>query len=316
MKIPTLFGIFLLITALALGAVLFYLKKNQEASAGDLIQPQNIIVANLSANQATVTWQTNTQSKGAVSWGEGKSLQEISFDDREGYKDKSSFVHFVSLKNLKPKTQYSFKVKSDKFSFPKDQPIEFKTASEDDSQTIFYKPLIGSILDYNLKPVPEALIILNVADNLPQASISDENGNFLLAVNNLRNKALIKQSLDSQTPAVLVISLGDIKSNISLTLPFDKSFLPPIILGQDLDISSQIAKVNIDEEEIPSTLSDPLDLNGDGKINALDVSIIFDNYGKNPEIKEADLNSDGVVDNQDLQIIKKGLNEEDINQLI
>ena len=71
--------------------------------------------------------------------------------------------------------------------------------------------------------------------------------------------------------------------------------LLPLTLGQNIDLTTEI---------IPQ-----YDLNSDGKINATDNAIILDVISKKTINKEADLNGDGIVDQEDLDLMAKQINQ-------
>jgi Ca2+-binding EF-hand superfamily protein len=62
-----------------------------------------------------------------------------------------------------------------------------------------------------------------------------------------------------------------------------------------------------------STSNTNYDLNQDGKINSLDLAIISQNNGKkvtedsSAEIKQADLNKDGLIDKKDSDLLLTAL---------
>jgi hypothetical protein len=72
--------------------------------------------------------------------------------------------------------------------------------------------------------------------------------------------------------------------------------------GQGTNILSQVIPATVNVVKPATKLQDPADINGDGKIDFSDVSILIANWG-NPKNQAADLNHDGVVDLKDLSIL-------------
>lgn len=289
-KIPTLLGLGVLLVGLVGGV--FLVSQNQlaifQTRAAKSPEPQKITLANLSANAASVYWQTDGESTGFIEAGPGPSLGLTFKDDRDTGTPKPHKLHFVTLNNLTPNTTYYYKIVSGTNSYP-NQPLSFKTLENFSSFT--NSPLIGQIVDNNLQPVDEALISLSLPETQNLATITKVSGNFILPLTNLSD-------LSSNPGAVLTVFNGEKSSRINLKLPFITNSLPQIILGQDIDL--------IPSESSTSAL--PLiknDLNEDGVVNALDLGIIFNNFGKKGQNIVGDLNQDGTVDQNDIDILNK-----------
>ena len=304
MKIPTLLGLILLLIAIGLGTFLYTYKLKMDNSRKVTFTPTDIEIVNISDNQAAIIWQTKTALIGSINWGNTSNLTSSQIDDQDTNSNQTPrLIHFVTIKNLEPATNYFFKIQSDKFKFP-DQPSQFKTAPKLASQVKSNAPLIGSVLDTDLQLVTEGLVFLNLGQASNLATFITTKGNYLLPLTDLRDITETKQFvLSKETDAALVVKSGSLKSNVKITLPPGKEPLEPIILGQDSDFTA-LATDN------PITF----DLNGDGQINAVDLSIILSNFNKDQQNESADLNQDGFVDEQDLDMMKSLLGENSKSQ--
>lgn len=264
-KIPTLLGLGVLLIGL-LGGV-FLVSRNElavfQTKATKYVEPQKITVTNLSGNSATIYWQTTEPSPGFIKAGQSSSSLDLTFnDDRDTGTPKLYKLHFVTLTNLSPNTTYYYKIFSGTNSYP-NQPLSFKTSTDVPSSP--NSPLIGQVVDENSQPVSEAFVNLSIPGSADVATITKVSGNFILPLTSLTN-------LSSNPQAVLTIFNGDKSSKINLTLPFTGNSLPQIILGQDLNLSSQ--------ESTSSSSTVKNDLNNDRMVNALDAGIVFNNFGK------------------------------------
>jgi len=314
MKIPTLLGLALLITALAFG-VIGYLQKTKEGlQEKPFYLPEGIQVLNLQDNQATIVWSTNNATLGQVIFGTGSSLNVTQADNRDQDSLKEHFVHFVTLNDLKPNTKYFFKIKSSSFTYP-EQPLDFKTAktinnSEDHPLN---KPIKGTVLNTNLNPIDEALIFLKIEDAQDMATFTSTAGNFIIPLTDLRSKSLESyyQLSGQKIPATLLIKKGDLSSEVKITLPQDISTLPPLTIGQNLNLEEYLAssearlkkQKNLESPEIIGKF----DLNNDKKVNSLDLAKVIDLYNSKQNDKKADFNSDGVIDQKDIDTISSAL---------
>lgn len=315
MKIPTVLGLLLLTIAIALGVYLYYLSQTTTKLLQTTLAPHEARVVNLTPTSATITWQTDQPSIGQVIYGEGNALNMSQADDRDSLVYKPRLTHLATLKKLKPHTQYQFQIQSNSIVFPV-QKATFTTlpSTQPMGELDLYQPVRGTILTSTggeTTPVDESLVFLRVVGATPLVTFTTAAGNFILPITTLYRLGTNQLvDLSQSVEAVLEIIRGEQKSEIEILLPLGKKSLPPLTLGQDLDLrkilSSPSAQV--------ATPTSPLDLNSDGKINSLDLSIVLQNFGKSPKdeqsstaFKRADLNSDGIVDLKDTELIKKAL---------
>lgn len=269
---------------------------------------ENIQIANITDTQATLLWQTINPVVGKVVYSQSENLTHLKSDDRDKDTPAKRYTHFVTLTNLNPDTKYFFKIQNGSTRSPQ-KPLEFQTAAKNLSTP--NKPVIGKILDTNLLPIDEALIYLKLPQSTTQGAHTSTSGNFVLSLVNLAKSDLSQEiSILPNTQASLIIRKANLVSNIKITLPQDNN-LPPIILGQDFDFSGQ------DIQQI-----DPdIDLNNDGTINSLDLARLseiisqsskkaFEPTFKGPtkeEKNKADVNKDGLLNQTDLEIFKRYL---------
>lgn len=307
-RIPTLLGLGVLIAGLALGV--FLVVQNQSTlfvKASPSLTPKSVVVSNVSANSATISWQTDEATPGFIRAGISDRLGLTFNDDRDLTGPSSHLLHFVTLKNLIPDATYYFKLTSGASVYPKQQPLTFKTSKALQPQS--YQPIIGQIVDTNFKEVEEALIFLQIEGAQPLAAITKQQGKFILPLADLKAADLTSIFKLESTLTTLTIISPTQTSTVTLTLPLDDPLLPPIILGKNMQISPKVAS--------PSALTTPsaspksqiinYDLNRDGKVNSLDYSVLVDNLGNQPKNEEADLNGDRVVDRKDLDLMNKYL---------
>ena len=303
MKIPTILGLALLIIAISLGVFLYTYKQKKDNQKKEQLTPINIQIVNTSDTQVSIVWQTKSPAIGIILSGEDNKLESKQPDDRDIEGQSPYVVHFVTIKNLKPDTNYFFQIQNDNFKFP-NQAIQFKTEKVNSSKIPPNNPILGTVLDSNLQPIDEALVFLKLDKTISQATFVTAQGNYLLPLTQLKDSISGKQlDLVNPTMATLLITKGDSKSNVKITLPPTKQPLPPVILGQDLDLSAINTTSNIN-----------YDLNGDGLINTVDLSMVFEAMNQKTANSIADLNQDGVVNQEDVELIKQALGQNPQNQ--
>lgn len=318
MRIPTILGLIIIILGLFLGILYFYTTQKSSPASAIVAQPQSIQVINLSDTSATVTWQTQNPSIGYISYGESSNLGSLQNDIRDLKDPLPHIVHFVTLTNLSPQTLYFFKVRSGALFYPPNT-LTFKTTkflSHTISNLENNKPITGVILTSTLSPVDEALVTLHISGVSPVGTLTSKAGNFILPTVSLITADLNgSYQLSEKVSAQLSIERFSQKSQVSITLPSD-AILPPIVLGKNTDFTN-IVPASPTIEEVASkggTLCKPnFDLNGDKKVNAIDLTILLNNIGqkksdKNFE-KASDFNCDGVVNQKDVDLLKKSLTQ-------
>lgn len=311
MKIPTLIALLLLIIALTLGLATYYYHQKIQLQRKQLFQPKNSMVVNLTDNSASIFWQTDIETQGQLLYGQNKFDQTIKYD--------KSTNHLVSLTNLNPSSNITFKILANDFLY--DNLPSFQTPAKISGQeNVSNQPVFGTVVDLNLEPIDQAVVLLKVDGAQTLAGLTSNKGSFLIPLKDLRTQDLTNFfNLKDKTAASLKIIKDDQTSEIKITLPLGNAVLPPLLLGQDLDLtqfiassSSQTAKPKLEKvgnlTEKKASPNDPLDLNSDGKINVVDISIVFQSFGKiTVKTAKADINHDGTIDQKDVDLIKKAL---------
>lgn len=317
MRIPTLLGLILLIATLGVGIIFYNYQQNLQKISNPEIPPKSINVVNITDNSATIIWLTSLQTTGLLTWGNSPNLGNSQPDDRDKGDPKKHFVHFSTIKDLNPETDYYYKVRSGLFFYP-DSVLKFRTAKKlpDDkfkADTPGIKPIIGVVVNLDQTPVDEALVTLKLPGAADLSTLTTTAGNFILPLTSLYVSSFDDLfPINQLTPAKLIVSRADLKSSVRLNLPMGDSPLPQkIVLGQDLDLLEQTATMSGLEKMATESggPKNPYDLNHDGKVNAHDLSILLDLLGKTIHDKDyrkdADLDHDGVIDQKDVDLMKQ-----------
>lgn len=291
-RIPTVLGLGLVILGIGSGVFLVIQNQTLTAKAGTDQTPKNITVSNLEDTRTTISWQTDTPTTGFVTYGINSSDEYTALDDRDGKLPRNHYSHIVTLTSLTPQTSYNFKIISGKTSSEVQKFTSLQTLKQNR-----FKPIVGTVVAQQ-QPLDDGLAHLSITGAV-QSSIV-KNGNFLIPISTLdiQNDTIGKLTIVSNPgTATALIRLADVTGPIG-----------PIKLGDNLDLT-----VNYTPTPSPTSAPDPMllkyDLSGDGLINSSDYSIALRNFGKSPQNKRADLNSDGMVDQKDLSEMSKKINE-------
>lgn len=293
-KIPTLLGLSIIFIGIIAGVILVLREQIFISQASPAVNIQDILISNISDTEIVISWQTSAASPAFVTLGQANPHETTALDDRDTQTPTARLLHYVTIKNLLPKTTYQYKIISGKTQSAISQ---FTTAAPLDHQAGF-RPIIGTVLDKD-QPLDEGVIFLSIADATTQSALV-KSGNFLIPLSQIRKSDLsdiFPLSQDSLAKLTVVSAKGQANVLFKLNSP---SALPPIKLGENIELTSIV--------EI-------YDLNSDGKVNAADNAIILQNFGllreasKKPKDKRADLNGDGKVDQKDLDLMAKQINQ-------
>lgn len=310
LKIPTILGLGIIILGIVSGVILTLRGQIFTSQASPNVSPQNITVTNISDTEVSVSWQTSTAVTSFITFGQTSPGESTVLDDRDsnppGTGPKAHLVHYVTLKNLLPKTTYLYRIFSGKISSDTNN---FVTAAPL-SQQAGFRPIIGSVFDGN-NPLEEGIVYLSIADATTQSAMVKTSGNFLIPVSQIRKTDLSDSfPLSEDTLVKLTIVSPKGQATAQFRLKDTGDGLPRIHLGENLDLTNLSP---LTTSPAPCTASkqdlDKYDLNSDGCINAADNSIILENQGKNPKNKKADLNGDGEVNQEDLDKMAKKINQ-------
>lgn len=307
-KIPTLLGLGLLLFGLAGGVYLTTQNQILKTKATASTVSKNVNIYNLSAGSAAISWQTDETTTDFVQAWILPEQKTTYRDDRDLNTPQTHKLHFVTLTNLTPNTVYYYQIHSGQTIYP-DTPSTFTTLSP--TETLNWNPIVGTILNIDNRPVDEALVTLELANAQKLATITKVGGNFIMPLSSLRDANLSKIFSGNNTPykAKLIISGPQSSSQVSILVSLENPSLPPVILGKDTDLTQNTSNPKPTLAPISAEIQ-KYDLNGDGIINATDLSIILKNFGSlkniasiSAEKQKIDLNKDSVIDQKDVNLI-------------
>ena len=304
-KIPTILGLGIILFGIAGGVYLVLREQVFLSQAAPNLTPKDVTFTNIAEDAVTISWQTNSATTSFITFGQSSPGEQTVLDDRDSNPPaggpKPRLTHYVTLKNLLPKTNYQFKIISGKIA---SDVKNFETASPLTNQTVF-PPIIGSVLDGD-SPLESGVVYLSIPEATIQSSLIKGGGNFLIPLSQIRKVDLSDYPLIAGTIAKLTIHSDTGEAQIIFKLKDNSTPLPPIKLGQNMDLTTEEVT---SQPSLTITDLNKYDLNSDGKINAADNAIILQNLGKNPKNIKADISGDGVVDQKDLDLMSQKLKE-------
>lgn len=300
-KIPTLLGLGVILIGIVAGLLVVLKDQNFLLRAQADVTPQDVTFTNNTDSKVSVSWKTANPTFSFITFGQNNPSEQTSLDDRDQGSPQSHIIHYVTLTNLLPNTEYQLKIVTGRKT---SEVFKFKTASPKSFQNNF-GPVIGSVVEGD-KPLIEGLVYLAISGATIQSSLIKSLGSFLIPLPQIRQNDLSNIfPVSEDTVAKLTIIGKSGQATALFRLKKEGVTLPVLKLGQNLDLTIQESP-----QPIPTVQElNRFDLNEDGLINANDHSIVLLNFGKNPREKKTDFNSDGVVDQKDLEQIATKINK-------
>lgn len=319
-KIPTLLGLGIIFFGIIAGVYLNLKDQIYLSKAAPDLTPQNITITNITEDSATISWQTRSAATSFITFGQNSPGEQTALDDQDnnpapsGAGPKPHLTHYVTLKNLMPKTNYQFKVIAGKTPSGIER---FQTAQPLTAQTGF-TPIIGSVLAGDA-PLNEGIAYLSIPGAITQSAPVKAGGNFLIPLSFIRKTDLSDiYRLSEDTIGKITIISDKGTANLLFKLKTNSPSLAPIKLGQNIDLTTDLLT-----EESTVSLSptepdlDKYDLNNDRKINAADYAIISSCIGKKTtdnlqgdiSCAKADINKDNKINQNDLDLISQKLKD-------
>jgi hypothetical protein len=249
-KIPTLLSIFIIVLSTYLiGRFFLTTSIPSRAQKGEI---KKIEFVNIYPNQASVIWITEKPENWWLLYGESPSkLDKIAFDIRNISGEKIKYKnHFSLLKDLKNSTRYYLKLTDGKtlIADSANQPFSFET-TEKLPPIDNLKPSFGTVLNSKGTPLENALVVLSIDNASRLATLTKNNGEWLIPMNYIINKLTKKQKIVSTNEKIKIEiydELGNksevktLISNLSpvstkITIGKNYNFLDkPEVLGKDI----------------------------------------------------------------------------------
>jgi len=268
-KIPTIIGIVFLVLGLAAGVLLVQNGQIFRLGASQEAVPKDVRITNISDSSFGVTWVTEKETLGFISWGENENSLTRTQEDEVG---KASFTHSLSVRGLSPEKSYFFKINSSGVDYDNnDLAWEVKTGP---SLPLTTRSLLvsGSVITSTGAPAKNALVYITVAGSSPLSTITSQAGSWVLSLSSARTSDLASLiDIDDKT-TLLEISVNTGPDGVSSAQIYPQSAkpVPPLILGQVLDFKnlqptevSEIPKASVD---LPQTATPSSGFEVEGKI--------------------------------------------------
>jgi len=261
-KIPTILGIILILLGIFLTTFILKNQTTFKSKALNSQEPQNVKITNITDASFTVTYQTDAQATGSISYGDDKKLGESELEDVD--KEKKSFspkkIHSVSIKKLIPSTKYYLTVISGSSTFLNNgSPFEITTgpdissaSAKSDLASAQQNIIKGKIVLPDGNAPSEALVYLNAENSQLLSSTVTKDGEFSFLLKDLRTDDLFSYfNIDNNTVFKIFATDGSLKSTALASLN-QANTIPTITLSNDYDFAQKVSPVASKTAELSS----------------------------------------------------------------
>ncbi len=239
-KLPTILGVLILVIGVVAGVFLINSKTVFKIGANIASTPNNVRFSNITDTEATITWNTDIESKGFAKWGETqKALNQVTLDST----DKSSFVHSTTITGIKPDSTIYFKINSDGKDYDNEGiPWQFKT---NPTKTTKLENLIatGIVLQADGSTPATAIVTLSI-NGVTLTAITSAEGTFIIPVSNYI------ETIDGTTAIEITVNGGQLGNASAVIYPTHIKTVPVIILGKSYDFRSL---PQVDDSTLPQS---------------------------------------------------------------
>lgn len=239
-RLPTILGILILLAGITAGVFLVQEGRGRFLQASPEITPKQIKIANITDQNFSVSWITDSATSGFIKYGTGKELTFIAQDDRdEASGQTGSFTtHHVTLKGLKPATNYFFKISSAKKVFANNgQEYQATTAASPQGPLPKNDVAYGTIVKSDGSPAEGVIVYLSLKNAIPQSTLSKASGSWYISLNSILANNLtsyVAYDLQASTEEIFVQG-ANLGTATAIAVTENDSPIPTITLGQTFD---------------------------------------------------------------------------------
>lgn len=244
-KLPTILGIFILLTGLVAGIYLINSKQVFKLSANVEAIPKDVRLTNITNDRVTVTWTTDIESSGFVKWGNTEiALSKIALENGS----QKSFVHSADILNTQDNTSIFLKINSNGKDYDNDGVVWQTKLSSQKIESGNKMIASGTILSSDGTNPAKAIVYLTI-NGVMLSGLSSDEGSYIIPIS-----SFIKD-VSEKTTIEISVNAGLNKTAQAIIYPKAIKSVPTIIIGKTYDFRSLEVK---DESVSPeSNLSIP-----------------------------------------------------------
>ncbi|HVX93160.1 MAG TPA: fibronectin type III domain-containing protein [Candidatus Dojkabacteria bacterium] len=197
-----------LIIAIAIPITAFaaYLVTQILSNAGGSIDPQGVVMSNVTSNSLTLTWTTDTATTGSIVVSTGGKSSAPYTDVRGSSKRKT---HYIEVTSLEPSKDYTFYITSNttKYTSVNGQSFKFKTPPIT-TNTPIPNPVYGSISGSKSDDIL-VYVVTGTETDYPASATPNKSGNWIIDLSSIRNGTSELVSVTSTSDLKILVRGSD-----------------------------------------------------------------------------------------------------------
>lgn len=296
-RIPTLFGIGVLIAGVVAGVLLvgegtggFLPRASQEYT------PSQVRITNITDTGFTVSFLTNASTTASLQYGDSpNNYREEVLDDRDQLSGQPSehLSHHITVRNLKARTQYYFRIKTtgNNYFDNEGQPFAVRTARAL-TQLPAASSAYGKVNNQAGNPATGALIYLTTPGGSPLSAYVKQDGSWSIPLAQLRTQDLSSSvELESDTNLQVQIVAPGSGEVLNFSSDYqDINQVGPVTFGQEVKSTN-----NTDQQQTTASTSTTTNTQADlsaGQTDQITQTSIssFDDFMNETERSQAQSN--------------------------
>ncbi|OGH13538.1 MAG: hypothetical protein A2687_00105 [Candidatus Levybacteria bacterium RIFCSPHIGHO2_01_FULL_38_26] len=238
-QMPTLLALSIIVIGIAITSYLVKSGTVFTGQAGPSETPRDLKISNISNNSFTISYSTDSDVIGSVTFGKDANFGNTAFDQKD--QDSRSIsprrIHSITVANLTPQTKYFFYVTSgENIYLNGDAPFEVSTAPTINTQPNSQTQLKGTILLPDGQITKDANVYATAENAQVLSTILGEDGSYSLDLTAIRTANLSSYFNLGQNPTIkILVDNGILKSNISVFA--NQETIPTATLSFDYDFA-------------------------------------------------------------------------------
>lgn len=250
-RIPTIFGLLILVAGLIAGIYLVGNKQILSSKAGPTSVPRNVKITNVMSNSLSISWTTDVPVTGYVKYSEDpKKVTTPAGDARDQISGTSQSYknHYVNVNNLKANTTYYFAIVTGPQTYnDSGKPFQVKTGPQVASKA--EDIISGKVVSEGGTAVNGALVYFETDQGGALSTTTKSDGTWRLDLSTARNEDGQTIEYDASASLLLIFVQSESSGTATAIAEIAKAKpVPDIVLGKNQSFVEELAELGIEEQ--------------------------------------------------------------------
>ncbi len=214
-RIPVPIGIFVILFLIGVIGVSLELATRTTTRASKAVEPQSVLVANISDSSLTIIWKTQDPATGMVYLSGPDGTKQVGYDSRDIRGISPHRSHAVTFSSLLPKTKYDASIVSDGIKFPLETgPIITAPIITDEYTDL--QPAFGTVVSDSLDMGDDCIVLTPEGGQTLVAQIKSS-GSWVIPLSSARTASLQTRLSAASAKKISITLLGHPETSIITT---------------------------------------------------------------------------------------------------